>query len=467
MKTSDLQRSDQRALVRHSEDKLPSRQHSNHGQEASRNAGAYRTQLRRVLRNSTLFSLIPFLALVAGLTLFPIPGAVIGNGYVTFESAAKTVQAPETGVIEGILVRDGDLVTAGQSLIRMDSTAAATDLAIITKSMDQVIARIGRLEAETLDRDELTFDAELVARNDNPEVAAIIGAERQLFQLRQETYRSQLSQMQEQRNQIDDQVIGLTGQLAATREQATLLGETIEANKALVEKQLALSSQLSELRQRMAILQGQISQMEATMALAKGRKAQLDSEIAELRNTRMSDASSDLRQAQISLMELAQRRVAAASHLDLLDIRSPQDGTVTNMQVRTPGGVVSTTETLMTIAPLNDRLISEIKISPRDAPHVFVGQPVELHFSAIGGANAPIFAGEVTFVSPDVVFNEQSGVPYFTVRTTIGEPINDPARTLVAASAGTPVEVFLLREAQPVFAFIARPLFDQAQRAFR
>lgn len=424
--------------------------------------------LKSTLRSGMICCAIPFVLMVGGLTLFPIPGAVIASGFLTSESASRRIQSPEAAVVDKILVRDGDVVTAGQDLILLNDSAARAELAIASVSRDQLAARAARLSAEALKLDAVTFPKELTSRIGDPVIDSLLAAEKDLFMLRLDTHRTQLAQKAEQATQIIEQVEGVKGQIASAERQIELVTEQVENLRKLAANNLVESSRLNVAERDLAAAEGQLAQFRATIALANAREAELNSQIAELTATRMSGAAAEQSDVQSQYSEMSQRAVAAERRVQNLRLTAPSDGIVSELKIRTVGGVTTVSEQLMIITPAGDQLIGELQVSPRDASNIFIGQDAELHFSAIGGSNAPQYSGEVTYLAPDVTIDLRTGLPHFTVRVNIKKPINDQARERgFNLSSGTPVEVFLLREPQPIIAYVARPIIDQAQRAFR
>ena len=420
-----------------------------------------------MLRIGVLLSTIPFLLLIAVLSLIPIPGATIASGYLTSESAPKDIQSPQTAVVKAILVKDGDAVRAGDRLVDLDDTSANAELAISTKSRDQSAARIARLNAEALNLTAVIFPPDLVARAGEPDIAAMMKAEAELFAVRLQAYASQLDQMNEQSRQIGAQVVGVSGQIAAATQQRDLIATQAANLQALRQQHLVAQSQLTDTQRDLATVDGQLAQLNSTIATAKARQAELTGQIAELLAKRMSDAAEQQRETQGQFDEASQKQIADRMTAQQFVITAPQDGVVTDLRVRTVGGVVSTSETLMTIVPRNDRLIAELDVSPRDAPKIRVGQPAELHFSAISGTATPEFAGKVTFVAPDIVYDQRTGVPHFVVRVAVGDPMNEAGRNLKQLGSGMPVDVYVIGEAQSIIGYIGKPIIEQAQRAFR
>jgi HlyD family secretion protein len=424
-------------------------------------------RMRRMLRVGVVLSTVPFLLLVAGVSLIPIPGATIASGYLTSESSPKEIQSPQTAVVKAIHVKDGDLVNAGDRLIEFDDTSARAELAIATRSRDQSAARIARLSAEALNLSAVTFPPDLMARANDPDIAAMMTAEGDLFKVRLEAYKSQLDQMNEQSRQIASQVAGVSGQIAAANHQHQLIAAQVANLQSLREQKLIAQSQLTDTERDLATVDGQLAQFNSTIATAKGKEAELSGEIAELLAKRMSDAAEQERETQGQFDEASQKQIAARMTAQLFVLTAPQSGVVTDLKIRTIGGVVSTSETLMTIVPRNDRLIAELDVSPRDAPKIHVGQPAELHLTAVTGTATPEFAGKVTFVAPDLVYDQRTGVPHFVVRVAVGDPINEAGRNLKQFGSGMPVDVYVIGEAQSIIGYIGKPIIEQAQRAFR
>jgi HlyD family secretion protein len=424
-------------------------------------------ELRKVRRRGVLLSVVPFALLMGGLAAMPIPGAVITSGYLTSETAPKLIQSAESGVIEAILVKDGDRVSAGDQVIALDDTGARAELGIVTRSLDQLAARNARLDAEALGLEEVAFPEQLTSRDGLSDVGAIIAAERALFALRRGAHVSQLDQMGEQAIQIEEQVKGINGQISSLDRQHEILVAELESLRGLLDSQLVAAGRVSETEQNLSIVQGEQAELRAAAAAALARRAQLASQMVELEAQRMSDAAEEQREVQALFGEASEKQIAARRRLQQMVLMAPVDGTVTDLRVRTIGGVANASETLLTIIPADDRLIAELKVSPRDISNVRVGQEAELRFTSIGGSAAPEFSGQVIFVAPDLVVDQRTGSDYFIVRVEMGAPINDQARALDGLGSGTPVEVFLLNEARTVIEYIAKPIVDQARRAFR
>uniref|UniRef100_UPI0011BE40EC biotin/lipoyl-binding protein n=1 Tax=Reyranella soli TaxID=1230389 RepID=UPI0011BE40EC len=148
-------------------------------------------------------------------TLSEISGAVIAPGKLVVDSNVKKVQHPTGGVVGTLNVKDGDRVKKGDIVVRLDETQARTSLAIVTKALDEMDARQARLEAERDGADKVTFPAELIARDKEPEVVQAMKSEQRLFELRRSAREGQKAQLLEQVDQLRQQIAGNDEQVAA------------------------------------------------------------------------------------------------------------------------------------------------------------------------------------------------------------------------------------------------------------
>src|ERR1700733_6680560 len=141
-----------------------------------------------------------------------ISGALIAPGTIVVESNVKKVQHPTGGVVGEVLARDGDLVKAGDILVRLDDTVTKASLAIVTKNLDGLLARAARLQAEQQGVDKLVFPAALMSRADDPDVKNVMTSEAKLFEVRTPGRVGQKAQLRERVTQLKEEIAGLEAQ---------------------------------------------------------------------------------------------------------------------------------------------------------------------------------------------------------------------------------------------------------------
>src|SRR3546814_3425065 len=172
--------------------------------------------LSRSIRSQLAAGLVAIVLLVGGTgswaAVTDLAGAVVTSGHFVVDSYVKKVQHPTGGVVGEILVREGDTVRAGDVIIRLDATQTRANLAIVTKRLDELNARLSRLEAERDDLEAISFPDGLLARRDDPDVASTIRSENRLFEFRNEARAGQKAQLRERISQYEHEIEGLKAQ---------------------------------------------------------------------------------------------------------------------------------------------------------------------------------------------------------------------------------------------------------------
>jgi HlyD family secretion protein len=395
-----------------------------------------------------------------------LSGAVVASGLLVVESDSKKVQHPTGGVIGEILVHEGEVVKAGDVLVRLDETVTRANLAIIVKSLNENSARRARLEAEREGADTIAFPPELIAQQGNRDVDSLIAGETRLFELRRSARQGQKAQLGERIGQLDEEIGGLTGQADSKKRENELIQRELGGVRELWEKKLVPISRVTGLEREAERLNGEGSQLIASAAQAKGKKIETGLQIIQVDQDMRSDVAKDLREIEAKTSELVERRVAAEDQLKRIDIRAPQNGTVHQLSVHTVGGVVTPSEVLMMIVPDGDALNVEIKVPPSEIDQLRVGQTAALRMSAFNQRTTPEINGVVSRVSADIEQDQKTGATYYVARIALLEA--EIARLGgVRLVPGMPVEAFVQTDSRTVASYLVKPLKDQIMKAFR
>lgn len=395
-----------------------------------------------------------------------IAGAVIAPGVVAVDTDVKKVQHPTGGVVGGLFVRDGQAVKAGQVVARLDETVTRANLAIVVKSLDELMAREARLEAERDGAATPAFPAALSDRAQDAEIARLMTGELRLFSLRKTARQGQKDQLTEQIDQLNEQIQGLTGQVESKKREIELVYRERDSVRELWHKNLVPISRITALERDAARLEGESNQLTASIAEAKGRISETRLKIIQIDQDLRSDVAKELREIQGKMAELGERKVAAEDQLKRIDIVAPQDGYVHELSVHTVGGVISAGEQIMLIVPDHDALTVETKVEPRDIDQLYVGQIARLRFPTFDVRTTPEVNGTVATVSADTSQDETTHASYYKVRIRL--PSTEIARLgdkkLVP---GMPAEAFIETNARTPLSYLTKPLADRLTQAFR
>lgn len=395
-----------------------------------------------------------------------LSGAVVTSGVLVVESEVKKVQHPTGGVIGEIRVKDGDRVREGDVVIRLDETVTRANLSIVIKSLNEIAVRQARLEAERDGAESVIFPPELVAQQDQYELAGVIAGERRLFELRKSARAGQTAQLRERILQLQEEISGLSGQSASKRREIEFVNRELVGLRDLWDKKLVPINRVMMLEREAVRLDGDSNQYVASAAQARGKKAETELQIIQIDQDLRSEVAKELREIQGKSAELVERKVAAEDQLKRIDLRSPQNGNVHQLTVHTVGGVIGPSEPLMLIVPENDALTVEIRIAPQDIDQIRLGQSVNLRFSAFNQRTTPEIVGSLSRISADISQDQKTGISYYLGRVSLSQTELSKLASLKLLP-GMPVEAFVRTEDRTVLSYLVKPLHDQIAKAFR
>ncbi|MEL6318206.1 MAG: HlyD family type I secretion periplasmic adaptor subunit, partial [Pseudomonadota bacterium] len=227
----------------------------------------------------------------------------------------------------------------------------------------------------------------------------------------------------------------------------------------------ATKARLLSLKRARLQLDGEAGEL--TAAIARTRKAVGETrlEIIQRELDFASAVARELEEAQTRMRDLRERAIAARDVLERLDIRAPADGVVVGRTVNTVGAVARPGETLMEIVPSDERLYVEVRIQPQDRDDVYAGQNADIRLIAFNQRTTPLVSGSVAYVSADALADPAGQGTFYTGRIALAEG-TDP-KLAEALTPGMPAEVLIKTEARTAFEYLARPILDSLNRAWR
>ncbi len=427
-------------------------------------------EVSRSIRRHLMVGVIASLAMVGGAgawaSVTDLSGAVVAPGHFVVDSYVKKVQHPKGGVVGEILVGEGDEVRAGDVLMRLDATQARANLAIVTKRLNELAARLARLEAERDDLDDIAFPDWLLADEKDPEVAAAIHSESRLFQSRRDAREGQKAQLNQRIAQFEHEIAGLKAQEVAYGEGIEVLNAEISALNRLREQGIVSDQRLNGLKTQAATFGGERGEKIAFQAQSAGRITETRLQILQIDQDLRTEVGRELREIQGQIGEYVERKVAAEDELKRIDIVAPQSGVVHQLTVHTVGGVISPADPIMLIVPDGDDLALEVQIAPKDVDQIQIGHAALLRMTAFNLRTTPELTGFVSRIAADLATDERSGQSYYLVRVAVPQAEKEKLKSL-ALVPGMPAEVMIKTDDRTALSYLVKPLSDQILRAFR
>ncbi|NNG22931.1 HlyD family type I secretion periplasmic adaptor subunit [Telluria aromaticivorans] len=396
--------------------------------------------------------------------LAPLDKGVPLSGTVAKESNRQAVQHQSGGTVQELLVRNGDVVKAGQVLVRMNSVMAQSGVQATESQYLAALAAEARLSAERDGRKQITFPPELEKRRNEPLVADLISLQNSLLSSRQASLQSELGALDENITGLKLQIRGLEESRNSKKEQVTFLKEQLGGMRDLAKDGYVARNRLLDLERTYAQLGGEISEDIGNI----GRSQRQVTELVLRKSQRMQDYQKEVRTQLSDVQREAQgqgaRLQAQSFELSNVEVKSPADGTVVNLAVFTNGGVVAPGFKMMDIVPTNDALVVEGQLPTNLVDKVHAGLKVELMFSAFNTNRTPHIEGEVVSVAADRNVEERTGMPYYVVHVKVTPAgAKKIAENKMDIRPGMPVELFVKTGERTMMNYLLKPLMDRAQ----
>lgn len=393
-----------------------------------------------------------------------LKGAIIASGAVKVDRDLKAIQHRDGGIVSEIAVREGDAVSAGQVLVRLDDAQTKAELTIVRAQLAELSIKKARLLAE---RDGIdAMELPILPDDAGEHIADVVRGESRLLDGNRRNRKSQSDQLTLSIEQLGEEISGLQEQQAAKAHEIDLVQAEHAKIKGLAEQRLIEGTRIYTSNRELARLTGEKAEIEAGVARAKVRISEIRLQIISVDEAARTDAQRELSLVEPKLAELRERAAAIEDRLHRTNIRAPIAGVINELAVNTLGGVITPAEKIVSIVPENAELKIEAKLAPTDIDQVRIGQSAKLRFSAFNQRTTPELDGEVVYVSAATSTDPETGQPHYLAEIRVTEQeltrLGDNA-----LRPGMPLEVFIATEDRTAISYLAKPLLDQFQRALR
>jgi HlyD family secretion protein len=413
--------------------------------------------------------IVAFFVIFLGWAAFaPLDQGAYAQGSVAVSGNRQAVQHRDGGVVSALLVEEGDTVRQGQVLLRVGTGELTATERGVAGQVYALLAQRARLVAE---RDRLASI---------PTPAEFAGLDADDAALAQESLRIQQAQFNARRtgrstetgvlgqrvNQLNEQIVGYQGQIAANVEQQRLIQEELTGMRSLAAQGYAPQTRVRALERAAAQLDGEQGALRSQIAQSREAIGQARLEMSGVSTKLGEDVAEQFRMIDVQLNELRPRLTELRAQIARSEVRAPASGQVVGLTIFTQGGVIQAGQTLMEVVPSEASQVIVAQISPNDVDNLQVGQDTEVIFPGLRESAPPIIHGKVTRISADSFTVEQTGATFFRVEIVVPpEELIKLGRSADTIRPGAPVEVVVLLRKRTALAYLIEPLTNNLWRS--
>ncbi|UNK62140.1 HlyD family type I secretion periplasmic adaptor subunit [Buttiauxella ferragutiae] len=383
-----------------------------------------------------------------------------GEGKAIPSSRLQKIQNLEGGIVTELFVHEGQIVEAGTPLLHLDDTRFASNVGETEADKLGLQAKIDRLTAEAEDKDFVISD-DIVKLA--PQVAH---GEVDLFNSRHRQFQNEIEGLQEQLVQKQQELRDLKSKQDQYKHSLGLLQQEIKMSEPLLASGAISKVEILRLRRTEVETKGMLDSITLSLPKSASEAKEIENKIGESRNRFQSDALSQLNEARTNLSKAEATGKALEDRVNRTMVVSPVRGIVQQVMVNTIGGVIQPGSDLVEIVPLDDKLLIEVKIQPRDIAFLHPGQHAVVKFTAYDYTTYGGLNGELVQISPDTVTDKQ-GHSYYVARLRTDKNYLGSKEHPMLIIPGMVATVDILTGKKSILSYLLKPIIRAKAEALR
>jgi adhesin transport system membrane fusion protein len=384
-----------------------------------------------------------------------------GDGKIIPSSEIQVIQNLEGGIIDDLLVKDGESVKAGQPVVRLRNTDALSNLGSNRARYFGLLATITRLQAEAEGRETVEFldDVMKGAPQSVTEELNAFTANRTQLQSQIGILQQQLAQRRQEVSELRTKSADLASVIALQRQEKDMVAP-------LVEKGSAPKIELVQLERTIREKQTELNSVRQAIPRAESAIAEANQRIDEAQKTARAKAQTELSTKMIEMNAIKETLGALEDRSDRTEIKSPVNGTVKDIKFKTVGGVVKPGEPILEIVPVDDQLLIEARVKPADIAFLHPGQKAMVKITAYDFSIYGGLKGEVIDISPDSITNEK-GESFYHIKVRTYETELKRNGEILPIIPGMVASIDILTGHKTVMEYLLKPIIKTVDTAMR
>ncbi|UTF61351.1 HlyD family type I secretion periplasmic adaptor subunit [Gilvimarinus sp. DA14] len=427
-----------------------------HGKDWIDDADWARIQQAPVRARGLLYAMLFIvIALIVWASMAYIDEVARGQGKVIPSSQTQIVQSFDGGVVQEILVDEGQVVEKGDVLMRIDPTRFLSSLRENQAQYLSLRAKAARLKA-LVSGAPLEIPAEVMDTE-----PALADNENTLYQSNLEQLYQQTSQAEAQLNQRKEELNEIEARLTQVERAFELSSQELAVTRPLLGSGAISEVEVLRLERDVANAEGELNQARAQRERVLAAIAEARNKLEQVTLSAKNEWREELSEALAKLSTLSESSAGLADRVKYADIRAPVRGTVQRLFINTEGGVVQPGSEVLEMTPLDDQLLIEAKIPPKDIAFLRPGQEAMVKFTAYDFTVYGGLEGQLEHISADTITDEDDQT-YYLVRVRTREASFDEALPIIP---GMTAQVDILTGKKTILSYLLKPILRAKQNA--
>lgn len=400
-------------------------------------------------------------------SLAPLQSSAVAVGEVIVTSNNKVVEHFEGGIVDEILVSEGQSVKQGDVLLKLSDTNSRAELRIAQARLNELMGTEARLIAERAFSDHIVFPDALLQQKDNKQIQEVVDGQIDVFVARKEALQGELVIYGQRKEALNEQILGLHTVVSNLEARIASFESEVKDWEALYKAQFADKIRLQEMKRSLSRLRGEKGSYQSEIAQLKVQIAETQSQVILRKQQFGEKVVSELRNIQAEKVDVQTRLVALKDRLSRVAIIAPVTGRVNGLSVYTIGEVVAPGEQLMQIVPKSTSYAIKAKVMVTDIDNVSPGLIADVRFSAFNTQITHVIEGEVVHVSADKFTDQSSGFEYFEAKVQLTDAgYKQMKDDNIFLLSGMPAEVMIKTGERTLLGYFVKPFTNMFARSF-
>lgn len=365
----------------------------------------------------------------------------------------------EGGIVETVFVSEGDVVKAGDPLLKLRPETSRGELQQLTAQKASL-----EIEAERLDA---------IVETRAPNFDRFAAAWPSLVEQQSSLYRQSIAEQSASERSLQQQLRVATTErdtaaagIASKEQQARAAQEQFEIQERLYAEEFTSRLQYLDAESNWLRAKDALSEAQSRAEQSEGEIARLQSELGKIRAAFRRDASTKRNDIESQLTELKEPLQSASFIADNMTVTAPKDGLVKKAHIAGAGSVVGRGDVLFDILPAEAPLIAEVQVQPQDIGNIYVGQETDLVISTFDPNRFGKARGRITFVSPGTFVDETNGMVYFLARVSFDQPTVGSGKYVGKLATGMTVSAEIVTRRRSIAEYLLKPVARSVDLAF-